>query len=163
MVRRQPEDRLKGDMAIKAPVVAEDEFVEVGIEVLAAEAMVGAEAPPLQEREKSMDPFQRHVPRHVADDTGNHAVSGNLVRCIIVPAVTEACFPHRQHTRKYMPCSSAGGCVSLRSQGRQSHSAIADKTGIGRTAPHPGTAAGIREASKNRPSAAIMPGWPRRI
>ena len=73
---RQAEDRLEGDMAIKAAVVTEDEFVQVGIDVLAAEAMVGAETPPLQKGEDPMDPFQRYVSRHVADHAGIVAIVG---------------------------------------------------------------------------------------
>jgi hypothetical protein len=30
----------------------------------------------------------------------NHAVSGSLERCIVVPAVTEVCRPHRRTTRR---------------------------------------------------------------
>ena len=46
-VDRQTEDRLEGHMAIKATVVAEDEFVEVGVEVLPAKAVICPEAPAL--------------------------------------------------------------------------------------------------------------------
>jgi hypothetical protein len=57
-------------MAIKAAVVAEDELVEVGVDVLTAEMIVGAETPTLQGREDPMNPLQRNVRRHVADDGG---------------------------------------------------------------------------------------------
>ena len=49
VARRQAKHDLERDMSIKSSVVAEDEFVQVRIDVLAAE--VGAEAPPLQEGE----------------------------------------------------------------------------------------------------------------
>src|SRR4051812_24154812 len=56
VARRQAKHGLERDMSIKSSVVAEDEFVQVRIDVLAAE--VGAEAPPLQEGEDPMDPFE---------------------------------------------------------------------------------------------------------
>ena len=43
MARRQAKHGLERDMSIKSSVVAEDEFVQVQIDVLAAETMVGAE------------------------------------------------------------------------------------------------------------------------
>jgi hypothetical protein len=55
-------------MPIKAAVVAEDELVEVGVDVPAAEAMIGPEAPALQEGEHPMNPPERDMRRHVADD-----------------------------------------------------------------------------------------------
>jgi len=76
MVRRQAKYGLEGHMAIKAPVVAEDELIQIRIDVLAAEAVVRAEAPPFQKGEDPMDPFERDVARHVADDAGIVAVVG---------------------------------------------------------------------------------------
>ena len=38
---RQPEGRLEGNMPINAAVVAEDEPVEVGVDVLAAKTVIG--------------------------------------------------------------------------------------------------------------------------
>src|SRR3954454_11899345 len=70
VARRQAKHGLERDMSIKSSVVAEDEFVQVRIDVLAAE--VGAEAPPLQEGEDPMDPFE--VPCHAADHAGIVAV-----------------------------------------------------------------------------------------
>ena len=52
---RQSENRLEGNMPIKAAVVAEDELVEVGVDVLAAKAVIGPEAPALQEGAKPVD------------------------------------------------------------------------------------------------------------
>ena len=57
-VCRQPENRLEGNMPIKAAVVAEDELVEIGVDVLAAKAVIGAEAPALQEGEHAMNPLE---------------------------------------------------------------------------------------------------------
>src|SRR6476620_1698667 len=51
VARRQAKHGLERDMSIKSSDVAEDEFVQVRIDVLTAETMVGAEAPPLQEGE----------------------------------------------------------------------------------------------------------------
>jgi len=67
-VCRQPENGLEGYMPIKAAVVAEDEFVEVGVDVLAAKAVICPKAPALQEGEHSVDPLEGNVRRHVADD-----------------------------------------------------------------------------------------------
>ncbi len=47
----QPENRLEGDMSIKATVVAEDELVEVGVDVLTSKTVIGPETPALQESE----------------------------------------------------------------------------------------------------------------
>ncbi len=43
----QPENRLEGNMPIKAAVVAEDELVEINVDVRAAKAVIGPEAPAL--------------------------------------------------------------------------------------------------------------------
>ena len=74
MARRQAKHGLERDMSIKSSVVAEDEFVQIRIDVLTAETMVGAEAPPLQEGEDPMDPFEGDVPCHAADHAGIVAV-----------------------------------------------------------------------------------------
>ena len=57
-------------MAIIAAVIAEDELVEVGVDVLTTETMVSAETPTLQERKNPMNPLQRNVRLHVGDDEG---------------------------------------------------------------------------------------------
>jgi hypothetical protein len=49
MVRRQPKHRFERDVTVKATVVAEDELVEVRIDMLAAQAMVGPQRPPLHQ------------------------------------------------------------------------------------------------------------------
>ena len=57
-------------MAIIAAVIAEDELVEVGVDVLTTETMISAETPTLQERKNQMNPLQRNVRLHVGDDGG---------------------------------------------------------------------------------------------
>src|SRR3954468_23540945 len=74
---------LERDMSIKSSVVAEDEFVQVRIDVLTAETMVGAEAPPLQEGEDPMDPFEGDVPCHAADHAGIVAVIREIGRMAV--------------------------------------------------------------------------------
>ena len=49
MMRRQPEHRFERDVTVKAAVVAEDVLVEVRIDMLAAQAMVGPQRPPLHQ------------------------------------------------------------------------------------------------------------------
>ena len=55
MVCRQPENRPEGDTPIVAAVVAKDELVEAGVDVLTAKAVTGPKAPALQEREYPMN------------------------------------------------------------------------------------------------------------
>ena len=55
-------------MAIEAAIVAKDEFIEIAVHVLATQAMIRAETPSLHERKTSMNPRQRHMARHPADD-----------------------------------------------------------------------------------------------
>ena len=76
-VGRQPKNRLEGNMPIKTAVVAEDELVEVGVDVLAAKAVIGPEAPTLQEGEHPMNPLEGNVRRHVADDAGIVPIFGD--------------------------------------------------------------------------------------
>ena len=54
-----------------APAVeAEDEFIEVGLEVLAAQPVVDAQGPDLKVGEDAVNPGQDDVGRHLADDMG---------------------------------------------------------------------------------------------
>ena len=76
MAGRQAEDRFKGDVPIKSTVVAKDKFIQVRIDMLAAEPMIGAEAPSLQKGEDSVDPFQRNVPSHFTNHARIVAVAG---------------------------------------------------------------------------------------
>ena len=55
-------------MAGSAPVEAEDELVEVGLQVLASEAVVDAQRPGLEVGEDAMNPGQDHMGGHVSDD-----------------------------------------------------------------------------------------------
>jgi len=68
MMRRDSKQCFERDVAIKAPIVAKGELFQVGVHVLAAQAVIGAEAPALQQRENPMNPRQDHMPRHLADD-----------------------------------------------------------------------------------------------
>jgi hypothetical protein len=51
-----------------APVEAEDELVEVGLEVFSTQAMIDAECPALEIGEDAMDPGQHDMGDHTADD-----------------------------------------------------------------------------------------------
>ena len=54
-----------------APAVeAEDEFIKVGLEVLAAQPMVDAQGPDLEVGEDPVNPRQDDVSGHLADDMG---------------------------------------------------------------------------------------------
>ena len=55
-------------MAIKTSVVSKDEFVEIRVEVFAAQAMICAKGPSLKQRESPMDPRQNDVASHGADN-----------------------------------------------------------------------------------------------
>ena len=53
-----------------APVEAEDELVEIGLKVFAAQAVVDAQGPDLEVGEDAMDPGQDDMGGHLADDMG---------------------------------------------------------------------------------------------
>ena len=53
-----------------APVEAEDELVEIGLEVVAAQAVVDPQGPDLEVGEDAMDPGQDDMGGHPADDMG---------------------------------------------------------------------------------------------
>ena len=65
----QSKYRLEGDVPIKTTVVAEYEFVEVGVNMLTTKAMVGPEAPTLQKGKHPMYPLQWNMGCHLSDDT----------------------------------------------------------------------------------------------
>ena len=50
------EKRSEGGMPIAAPVEAEDELVEIGLKMLAAQAVVDTQRPDLQVREDAVHP-----------------------------------------------------------------------------------------------------------
>lgn len=47
MAHGEAEDRFERDMAEEATIIAEDELVEIRVDMFAAQAAIGAEAPPL--------------------------------------------------------------------------------------------------------------------
>src|SRR6266511_2852555 len=63
-----PEQRPEGGMSGAAAVEAEDEFVEVRLQVLAAQAMVDAQGPTFEVREHPMGPGEHDMGGHRADD-----------------------------------------------------------------------------------------------
>jgi hypothetical protein len=50
-------------------VKAEDEFIEVGLEVLAAQPVIDAQGPDLEVGEDPVNPREHNVGGHLADDT----------------------------------------------------------------------------------------------
>ena len=87
MVGSEAQQGFERNMAIEAPIVAKREFVEIGVDVPAAEAVICAERPSLEQRESAMAPRQDDVTGHGADDAR------------IVPIVTQPwirCVPIRQ-------------------------------------------------------------------
>src|SRR3954469_12724639 len=77
----------------------------------------------------------------------NQTVSGSLVRCITLPAVT-AC--RRQHTHRHMRGAPTGDPASHRPQDKRSHPASGAQAGTGRSALRPETVAEMRGASEKR-------------
>src|ERR1700693_6449049 len=69
MVCRESEHRFERGMAVEAAIVAEDELVEIGIDMFAAQAVIRGKSPPLHQREDPVNPRQHDMPRHLADDT----------------------------------------------------------------------------------------------
>ena len=83
--RREFQHPIKGDVPIEATVVSEDEFVEIGVDVPAPQPVIGAQSPTLEQREDAVDPEERDVPRHLADDTRVMPVSGQAeIRLVAV-------------------------------------------------------------------------------
>ena len=54
-----------------AAVEAEDELVEIGLQMLAAQAVIDARGPDLEVGEDAVDPGQDDVGGHLADDMGS--------------------------------------------------------------------------------------------
>ena len=79
MPGREAKDGLERDMAVVAPVVAEGELLEVGVDVLPPQAVIGAEPPAFHEREDAMYPLKRDMRRHLADDARVVAVTGEAI------------------------------------------------------------------------------------
>src|ERR1700737_4683705 len=59
MVRGDAEDRFERGVPVEAAIVAEDELVEIRVEVPAAQAVISAQTPPLHQREDPVDPRQQ--------------------------------------------------------------------------------------------------------
>ena len=66
MPRRDRKAALPGAPAVEA----EDEFIEVGLEVLAAQPVIDAQGPDLEVGEDPVNPGQHDVGSHLADDMG---------------------------------------------------------------------------------------------
>ena len=65
-----------------APAVeAEDEFIEVGLEVLAAQPVIDAQGPDLEVGEDPVDPGQDDMGGHRADDMGIVGDAGGAGIC----------------------------------------------------------------------------------
>src|SRR3984893_11030668 len=64
-------------MAGAAAVEAEDEFVEIGLEMRAAQAVIDAQSPDLEVGEDPVHPGQYDMRRHLADDMGVVADAGS--------------------------------------------------------------------------------------
>src|SRR3569833_2757566 len=68
MRRGEAEERAEGGVAGAAAVEAEDELVEVGLEVFATQAVIDAERPALEVGEDAVGPGQHNMGGHAADD-----------------------------------------------------------------------------------------------
>src|SRR3954451_11777481 len=62
------EERAEGGVSGAAPVEAEDELVEVGLQVFAPQAVIDAERPALEVGEDAVGPGQHDMSSHAADD-----------------------------------------------------------------------------------------------
>lgn len=68
MRRGDAEERAEGGMSGAASVEAEDELVEVGLEVFSTQAVIDAERPALEVGEDAVGPGQHDMGGHAADD-----------------------------------------------------------------------------------------------
>lgn len=72
-------------MAVEASVVAKNEFVEIGVDVLAAEAVICAQRPSLEQRESAMAPRKDDVTGHGADHAGIVAIVAQAwIGCVAI-------------------------------------------------------------------------------
>ena len=67
MARGEPEDGLERDVPVEAPIVSEDKLVEIRVDALAAQPVIGAEPPTFHQREDSVNPGQHDMAGHLAD------------------------------------------------------------------------------------------------
>src|ERR1051325_8639472 len=68
MRRCDAEERAEGGVPGAASVEAEDELIEVGLEVFATQAVIDAERPALEVGEDAVGPGQHDMGGHAADD-----------------------------------------------------------------------------------------------
>ena len=68
MRRGDVEERAEGGVSGAASVEAEDELVEVGLEVFATQAVIDAERPALEVGEDAVGPGQHDMGGHTTDD-----------------------------------------------------------------------------------------------
>ena len=54
-------------MPVEAAIIAKNEFIEISVDVLAAQAVICAEAPAFHQRESPINPRQDYVSCHLAD------------------------------------------------------------------------------------------------
>jgi hypothetical protein len=70
------EQGAEGGVAGAAAVEAEDELVEVGLEMPAAQAVIDAQGPDLEVGEDPVHPRQHDMGGHLADDMGSWLTPG---------------------------------------------------------------------------------------
>src|SRR3954447_6399108 len=68
MRRGDAEERAEGGVSGAASVEAEDELVEIGLEVFASQAVIDAERPALEIGEDTVGPGQHDMGGHASDD-----------------------------------------------------------------------------------------------
>src|SRR5438105_10983471 len=104
-------------MSGTAAVEAEDELIEIGLKVLAAQAVIDAERPDLEVGEDAVHPRQDDVGRHLADhmgimmDAGDASITGQSIG-----ACCDAAW-RRAAKRSYTSPRRAGAAVA----GRRCH------------------------------------------
>jgi hypothetical protein len=85
MVSRQPEQGFERNMPVKSAIVAKNEFVEIGVHMLAAQAVIRAETPSFQQCEDPMNPRQHDVRRHLAGHARIVPVAGQAgIGCVAI-------------------------------------------------------------------------------
>lgn len=61
MMPGNAEQGFERDVPIKTPVVAEDEFFEIGVDVFSAQAVIRTQAPAFQQGEDPINPWQHDM------------------------------------------------------------------------------------------------------
>lgn len=67
-MRGEAKHGFERDVPVEAAIVPKDELVEVRVEMLWAQTVVGAQSPALHQREDAMDPWQGDMACHSAHD-----------------------------------------------------------------------------------------------